>query len=123
MTLATLALLGTLALGSNDDLHKWTVTDTALQLTFVTLTAVDWMQTREAMRFHPTIQFEEQNPFLGKHPSNDRIDAMIGASIAGHTLIAYLLPKPWRTIWQLTFIAVEGAAVYGNHSAGIRVKW
>lgn len=123
MVAPALALIAALTLGSPDDPHRWTAADTALQATFIVLTTVDWMQTHEALRYHPTIVYEEQNPFLGKFPSNRRINVMIGGSIAGHTIVAYLLPKPYRTLWQLTFIAVEGGTIYANHQAGIRVKW
>ncbi len=128
MVAPALALISALTLGSPEplDLRRWTAADTALQATFLLVTAVDWAQTRSAHVGYegPDYPYEETNPFLGKHPSALRIDSMIAASMVGHTLVAYLLPKPYRTLWQLGWITVESATVVKNHySAGVRIRW
>lgn len=100
--------------------RRWSHTDTVLQLTFTAVTAYDWAQTRTFLREE---SWEESNPILGKRPSRAKVNVLIGGAIVGHAAVAWLLPKPFRTQWQVLFIAVEGLAVRNNHLMGVRVQF
>jgi hypothetical protein len=112
LTLLALALLlPSSAWALCDD---WTPLNTAMEATFVTLVVADWGQTKEFV----AKGYAEQNPFLGSHPSQQRIDTLIPLAIAGQVALACWLPAPWRDFLQALSIAVESTAVRGNLSLG-----
>ncbi len=103
-----------------DDRHTWTTGDSLLQSALIGLIVVDWHQTREftsKRQKYPTKY--ESNPLLKAHPSAREVNSVIVGCILVHTGIAYLLPKPYRTIWQSLWLGVEVDAVYANYRAGI----
>ena len=77
---------------------KWTSTDTKYEIAYTVLDTVDWLQTRYISTH--SIKFHEVNPILGKHPSIGKVNMVMGASLIGHWLISYILPKHYRRIWQ-----------------------
>jgi hypothetical protein len=113
---------------------KWTSTDTALQLGVISLQVADWGQTRAIANGHTseymdgngftrTRTYYETNVLLGPNPSAGRVNAYFAASIVGHTAVAYLLPQPYRRIWQSLFIVVEAHFVIRNDSIGLKVDF
>ena len=96
----------------------WRWHDTALELVFAGVTTVDMLQT-VSFRQNGT---HEVNPILGQYPSRLRVVGGIGLAVLGHAAIAYVLPRPWRTIWQTMWLGVEVDAVGHNVSAGIRIS-
>jgi hypothetical protein len=96
-----------------------------LELVFVGLALIDWLQT---VNFTQNLDDgrHELNPILGPHPSRARVNTLIPLGIVLHVGIAYMLPKGWmRTTWQMTFIVVETITVTNNIvvGAGITVPW
>jgi len=113
-------LFFTPSIAQAEDRHAWTKTDTALQTGFITLVLIDWKQTREFTgnrSKYPTKY--ESNPLLPAHPTAREVNRFVAGSIIAHTGIAYLLPRPYRTIWQSIWIGIEGEAVLSNYVAGI----
>jgi hypothetical protein len=106
-----LALLLTASAAQANEGNAWTASDTILEVTFVAVLAVDMSQT---LWFTRHTRLEESNPIMGTHPSTARILTYNAACAATHATIAYLLPKPYRTIWQATWIAVEAQSVGWN---------
>lgn len=110
----------------NIHLSEWTAKDTILELTFIGITTVDWMQT---IRFTQDSSWmanhTEMNPILGSNPSRAKVNTLIPLAMLGHFAVARILPQPWRAIWQMTWITVEGAAVANNTALGIglSVPW
>jgi len=114
---------------------SWTAADTALQLTAATVTLGDWSQTITIARepllivetgpgtIGPGYPRTETNPILGAHPSAERVDVYFASVIALHAGIAYLLPHPWRTIWQIALIGLEGECVLHNHAVGVQFSF
>ena len=111
---------------------EWTKTDTALQTTYAVVHLADWLQTISINKQDGgsygkigeySIQYVETNPLLGKHPSNDRVNAYFATTLLLHTAISYVLPDPYRNIWQTVWIGVEAAQVVRNYNVGIRVAW
>ncbi len=106
------------------DRYKWTTLDTVLQSAFVAIVIVDWQQTREFTGCRDKYPDKyETNPLLGPHPSAREVNQVIVGSIVVHSAVAYLLPKPYRTVWQAVWIGVEAQAVSANYSAGISMRW
>lgn len=92
---------------------KWTNTDTALQLTYTAVHIADWAQTRQ-IALHPDIWYEK-NLILGTNPHSDKVDAYFALTLLGHTAIAYMLPDPYRNLWQGAWIGIESGVIYGNY--------
>lgn len=112
--------------------ENWSKTDTATESVFMLITSLDWAQTRWMVdqgwkwdgHYH-----HEMNPFLGKHPSMDKVNVLIPAAIIGHALVAMTLPPTMkifdfkinpRRIWQVMWIGVESAAVIHNINVGVK---
>ena len=96
---------------------KWTKTDTALEMTYIGLTLIDWGQTRCIVKEN----YEETNIILGKHPSMEKVDTLIPLGIAAHAVLAGALPPKYRRYWQVFWIGVEGSAVLHNYNIGLRI--
>ncbi len=119
---AVLFLLASPALGA--DRYTWTKQDTFVQGAFLALVFVDWQQTREFTSDrckYPTKY--ETNPLMHNHPTAREVNIVVFGSVVVHTAVAYLLPRPYRTIWQSFWIGVEAEAVYSNFSAGISMRF
>ena len=100
--------------------YAWTEADTRRQLVYTTLHVIDWGQTRYIATHD---KFYETNPILGKYPSTQDVDGYFAATLAGHTLVSYLLPPKYRKWWQIIWIGAEFKTVAGNYSAGISVHF
>lgn len=90
--------------------EEWTTADTAREAAFVGLVFLDWQQTRWSLKRGAA----EQNPVIGPHPSQARLDAMVTGAVVGHAAASLLLPNPWRRWWQHATIVVEISAVTSN---------
>lgn len=106
------------------DRGAWISMDSYLQSAFFVILFVDWQQTREFTgNPHKYPGKSEANPLLGSHPSPRKVNQFFAGSVLAHTGIAYLLPRPYRTIWQSVWIGVEIGAVATNASAGITMRF
>ena len=103
-----------------DNPHAWTGIDTALQLTFTGLAVMDWRQTRD-IHNHPDVC--ESNRTLGPYPDARKINTHFTVMIVGHAAVSYLLPKPWRTIWQAVWIGSEYETVKWNRMMGLKIAF
>ena len=97
----------------------WSREDTYRQAGVVTLSGIDWMQTRKIAK-NPD-DYYERNPLLGSHPSTEKVDAYFAASIAAHTVVSAALPPEYRKWWQYVSIGVEAGVVASNFSIGLGV--
>ena len=136
-----LLLIPTLANAEYKFAENWTKTDTAWQVTFLSITAVDWMQTRWMAKQNwqwDGKYYHETNPFLGDFPSEGKVNTLIPLAMLGHTLVALAIPPRscteeqekngrininFRRIWQCLFIGVESAAVYKNYTIGVHLEF
>lgn len=105
-------------------LETWTVGDTALEAAFGAVLLVDWMQTRQiaSTRGEPGA-VEEMNPILGRRPTAARVNGYFVAAGAGHVAVAFLLPRPWRTVWQATWVTLEGLSIRNNAALGLSLSF
>lgn len=113
---------------------NWTIFDTTLQLTYTTLHIMDWRQTQiianscyNVTKTKPSGTTKtvaicdkyETNFILGDHPSEGRVNTYFATTLALHWVASYYLPKPYRTIFQGTWIIIEYDIVQQNRSIGI----
>jgi hypothetical protein len=99
---------------------EWTGTDLGLQSIDAGLMYIDWKQTSQ---FSKNPKYYELNPIIGKHPSQDKINAYFITSLLLKTLIANELPHPQRTWWQVFIISVSMICIYRNESIGIGIQF
>lgn len=111
VSLVAILIIAFFAPSSAHGAERWTERDTAVEVAFVAIVAIDYSQTRWTLN-QPT--GEEYNPLLGKHPSQGRLIAGCLASVGLHAAITHVLPREWRTVWQTISIAVEVANVGMN---------
>lgn len=117
---------------------KPTAEDYVLQTGFIGLMIVDWKQTNwisdnpkifDGYTYSPGMktahytEHEEWNPILGKHPSHKKIAVYFSSSIILHTGISYILPKPYRNLFQVTGIGFELHATINNYKAGVKINF
>lgn len=129
------------------DEHKWNTVDTVTQSTFILFMLIDWKQTDYMMSqtrtvytsgnvtdqngniigtwsdSYETYAYEEQNWILGKHPSRKKVAIYNLSMIAGHTLVAYVLPNPYRKLWQTFGIGIEIYATSTNFVEGAKINF
>ena len=95
--------------------------DWAFQGVAATTIILDWRQTRNIVD-NPN-KFYEINPMLSKYPHKDKIDAYFLGSLIGNTVIARLLPNPYRRIWQIITIGYESGFIIHNVRLGVKMNF
>jgi hypothetical protein len=88
---------------------RWTKRDSALELAFVTTTAIDWHQTMSI-----TAGCLETNPMIGTCGDVVPPSVYFPIVIVLHAAVAAVLPRPWREIFQSFTIGVEANTIYTN---------
>lgn len=117
MRTTCLALLLVLAPSAGAD---WSHADTARQLAFTGLLAIDWAQTHEIIRRSDR---HELNPILGSDPDRSTTNAYFAAAGIGHYLVSRALPPEYRKVWQYLWIGGQAATVHWNYQMGIRIRF
>ncbi len=101
---------------------KWSGQDYALEATWVTLHLLDWGTTLD-IAARPNEYREGINSFiLGKHPSRDKVNLIMGLAIPLHIGIVHILPKSWRPWFQGITIGTTGACVGNNFAIGLHFR-
>jgi hypothetical protein len=81
------------------------------------------MATTLDIRKHPG--FVEDNPILGRNPSDAKIYRYFGASALIHagvtSLLEHIAPR-WVPAWEASGIALELGCVGHNYSIGLRMR-
>lgn len=131
-----------------DAADKWTDDNTLLQGILCAVTAEDLNQTlwmchgnrwdvpvRSDKLYTPLtlstcknakargFRYIETNAFLGAQPSEAFICTWFFGSMVANCLVAYLLPKGWRELFQYASIFWESVMVTTNNLNGIRGKY
>jgi len=88
------------------------------QAVYTALHFMDWAQTR-AIAQNPE-RWHELNPILGTHPSTREVDQYFALTLAGHYLVANLLPAEYRSVFQHITISMEAAVTRNNVILGIK---
>jgi hypothetical protein len=113
-----LILFGTAAVADN---RSWTGEEKAWLGTAVAFTVTDWATTRDLSRRYNE-GYYENNPFLGKHPSTDRVDIhFISAGLLSY-VIADNLDQNRKTFLQ-AWTAVGIFYTNRNLNIGLKMKF
>jgi len=106
----------------------WTLLDTTLEASGAALQLVDWSTTLNDARpkywdgERWVIAVESWNPILGRRPSEAKVNVYFAGTLLAHAAIAYALPRPWRTLWQVAWIGMEADADAYNVAGGLRLE-
>lgn len=111
-TLILILLLASPALAD-----EWTRADTYREVAYLALHCADWSQTL-TIADNPQ-KWNETNPILGSHPSRGDVNTYFIATGLLHPVISYVLPRPWREVWQYGTIGLEVVVVGNNARIGI----
>lgn len=116
-----------------DGSDEWNTQDTVLQLTFSTLLIIDFWQTYTFLYTDKhqqsyvengvtyTTTYNETNLFLEENPSKLKLFSYVGFCLVGHFLISYILPNPFRTIWQIAWSCIEIKYIRHNYQLDVRI--
>ncbi len=115
-----LSLLQTTTASARIRLDQWSEQDIKREVLYLSITAVDWAQTRYIVE-HP--EYYELNPLLGRHPGIGEVNRYFLASAAIHISVSGLLSPKKRRLYQTATIALEGCIVFNNDRIGIGLRW
>lgn len=84
----------------------------------------EWQQMRDVVR-HPRTEIVcgVDEKIYGAHPRMRNVDAYFEAWLLVHPLVSYVLPRPYREIWQGGTIVFEFYVTRENASIGICGSW
>lgn len=101
----------------------WTTQDTILQSFAIGTILFDACQTYTFLYTgnYRERGFYETNKILGMYPSKTRFFTYWGSCVLIHSGVSYILPKPFRTIWQGAWSGIELNYIRHNYSLGIRI--
>lgn len=88
------------------------------QAIYTALHVMDWAQTRTIAQ-NPE-RWREMNPILGAHPTTREVDQYFAITLAGHYLIANVLPAQYRAYFQHVTISIQTAVTRNNVLLGVK---
>lgn len=100
---------------------SWTKTDKILEVSYLALHTVDWLQTRSTNWEETGIS--EKNPILGKTPSKSTVDLYMLTTGLLHPIVTHVLPQKYRKYWQVLTISIEAGTVTNNFSVGMKIRF
>lgn len=95
--------------------------DATKRAIYAALHVTDWAQTRTIAR-NPE-KHSENNPVLGQHPHQDKVDAYFALTGLTKLYLDDKLPKRYQKSFQDLMIGIEKGAVGNNIIAGIKTKF
>jgi len=102
--LAIVVLLLSAAPRGSSALDPWTASDWRREGVVVALAMADITLTDAGLRL-PDVY--EANPVLGRRPSRAKLWGLGMSAAVGHVVVARLLPRRARDVWQAAGISVE----------------
>jgi hypothetical protein len=96
----------------------WSEEDTAREVVYLGLHIVDWGQTLY-IADHPNEYHERNRLMFSEHPSRGEVNWKFAVGMVIHPVVSYLLPRPYREIWQYSTIGLEIYCVGNNVRIGI----
>ena len=118
--LAFLGFLAALVIGASE-CHAWSESDTAREVTWQVVNAIDLGQTLDIARNCDT--YYEMNPIIGECPDKNLTVKYFIAAAVSHYGISLALPGHFRKKWQIGTIVISGMFVLNNHRLGLRVTF
>lgn len=114
---AILLLLSTTAHAAD----PWTPGQQSAEAVLLMLSATDWQQTLAISRSN--VYYEQANPFLGRHPDPNQVNAVFAVGMILHPIIANALSSDNRRLWIGVGIFIEAIMVGNNAAIGVQVKF
>jgi hypothetical protein len=101
---------------------KWTITDTVFESSFEALNTMDWIQTLNMTKQsgYYELGFPRGSSWIiGKYPKQAHVNELMLSEALIHPAVSYLLPQPYRRIWQGLWIVPKAITVRNNEKAGV----
>ena len=117
LALIFLALISTETLAD-----EWTTADVYREATYISLHAVDWLQTR-SMAKNGWDEYHERNVILGRFPKVSQVNTYFALTAIGHIMLANVLSSKWRESFQYGTTGLEFGVILSNHSIGVRIRF
>lgn len=111
---------------------NWNTTDTALLTTHLALTFIDYRTTSDMTKRLDEGYYEKYGSvYIGKHPTQGKVNTFFLCTTLAKTLVAGLLPNnkdSWfgifgRESWLILNIGISGYAVYNNLEIGLEINF
>jgi len=105
---------------------EWSFRNKALEGTFLTVHAVDWLQTRNIARnCGPNAEHRraEMNAFLGECPNINQVNKYFFATALLHIGFTTILDSKYRTAFQFSTITMSLIFVSDNFKIGISADY
>lgn len=101
----------------------WRLHNTILQTAVVTSQVADWAQTRQIVHNEPGQNrvYEQANPLLRHNPGI--IDIYFPVTIVLTAGVAYILPEPYRTVFQSGALVFSVVMIERNRALGVKIKF
>lgn len=99
----------------------WTKADTARQVAYTAVHAMDWAQTVDISRSNG--EYCEKGGaslVIGNDPKESDVHIYMASTLLLQTAIPAMLKPEYRKAWQYIWIGVEGGTVAHNFSIGLR---
>jgi hypothetical protein len=131
-----------IALSGEAVAQEWGKTDTAMLAGALTVSVLDWGQTRDLARrqdhacltgttptetkttcYSSPVYSEGTNFLLPKHPTTAQVDKSFALGMAATAGLAYVLPQTYRRWFLGGVIVLEAATVVHNHRIGLKVDF
>lgn len=101
---------------------EWKIENTILEGMYIVSNTIDWGQTRMISR-NPDKYLEEYNFLLGEHPHKDKVDLYFTLSMIAHPIVSYVLPRPYREIWQTSTLGISIYMINNNFGIGLKTRF
>lgn len=108
-------------------INDWSIKDITLQSTLTGMAIIDYCYSLDLI-YNPYVYKDgkkyrryEGNPLIGNPPTRTRMIAFGVITLSLHTYVANLITnKQLRTLWQSSFIIIEGANLYKINQMGLQ---
>lgn len=99
---------------------QWDAASTQREVLWQIINVLDLGTTLD-IENHPELY--ETNPIFGKHPSRERVYALMVVGAVVHYAVSKALKPKYRRYWQHFTIATSAAYVSNNFSLGLRLRF
>lgn len=111
-------------------INNWSIKDITLQSTLVSMAIIDYCYSLDLI-YNPYVYKNgkkvhryEGNPLIGNPPTRKKMLTFGIISLSLHTYITNLITnKELRTLWQCTFVFIEGINLYKIKQMGLQFHY
>jgi hypothetical protein len=121
--LVIVALLMCACLAKAEPFEGWTREEKEWFALGTVLQIVDYQTTRDLLYRQRDRGFYEMNPFIGPHPSPERLMAFEIGTLIGNYFLTDWLSHENRMTWLKIHVGVEFLAISNNISIGAKISF